>query len=245
MFSTRNFLLALKELLFPACCLVCGARINDIQEMQICPTCLPEFDFVTPPFCSCCGDPFVSKVGSNHLCSRCLTKPNHFQMARSILVYNEKSAHLIHSFKYGRKTAALSTFNAFWQLSDLTQDFLDIDLIIPIPLHKKRLQWRGYNQAQLLAETFFRDQRQKICPFLLTRVKNTPPQTGLKGRDRRNNIRGAFSVGNPEKIASRKILLIDDVYTTGSTLNECALTLIKSGAESVKVLTLARVPSCR
>ncbi len=114
-------------------------------------------------------------------------------------------------------------------------------MILPVPLHLERLRWRGYNQALLLADLFFHEQKEKINPFLLTRVKNTPPQTGLKGLERRRNVQGAFAVSHPAQVASKKILLVDDVLTTGTTLNECAKTLIAMGAEDVQALTLARV----
>lgn len=239
----RNFLKSLKELVYPAVCLVCNKHLEDIQTMHLCPKCLASFSFISSPMCSCCGGEFISKSGDDHLCSICLATPYSFSKARSLLLYNDNAAHLIHSFKYGRRTAALSTFKAFWDKSLLRKEFVHPDLVLPVPLHIERLRWRGYNQALLLAELFFQDQKKKVDPFLLIRVKNTSPQTGLKGRTRRKNLRGAFAVKYPHKIAAKKILLIDDVFTTGTTLNECAHTLIKMGAESVQAFTLARVPA--
>ena len=238
----RNFITSLKELLFPPVCLVCNTHMHDIQEMHLCQHCLAGFRFIVPPFCSACGERFVSREGTNHLCSTCLATPFSFSKARSLVSYNDHAARLIHSFKYGKRTAALSTFNAFWEKSGLKQEFSDIDLVVPVPLHLERLRWRGYNQALLLAELFFQDQKKKVDPFLLIRIKNTPPQTGLSGRDRRKNLSGAFAVVHPESISSKKILLVDDVFTTGTTLSECAQSLMSLGALSVQALTLAKVP---
>jgi ComF family protein len=237
----ENFIKSIRELFYPAVCLVCRAHLLELTEMHLCENCLADVRFIRPPLCTCCGDKFSSETGADHLCATCLTTPYFFSKARALLAYNDNAAHLIHSFKYGRKTAALSTFKAFWEKSGLQPEFQQADLILPVPLHLERLRWRGYNQALLLAELFFQEQREKINPFLLTRVKNTPPQTGLKGAARRKNILGAFAVKHPGQIVARKILLVDDVYTTGSTLNEAARTLMNMGAAEVQALTLARV----
>jgi ComF family protein len=237
----KNILASLKELIYPAVCLVCTKHLHDIQDIHLCPDCWANLHFIEPPMCSCCGKEFFAGSSANHLCSTCLTTPYSFSKARSLLSYNDDAAQLVHSIKYGRQTAALSTFNGIWEKRGLKKEFSHVDLVLPVPLHFERLQWRGYNQALLLAELFFHDRKEIINPFLLQRVTNTPPQTGLKGRERRKNVLGAFAVKHPRQIAAKNILLVDDVFTTGSTLNECAKTLMDMGAEDVQAVTLARV----
>ncbi len=117
--------------------------------------------------------------------------------------------------------------------------FREPDIILPVPLHISRLRSRGFNQALLLARVCFPEWQGKIQPDLLHRHKPTIPQTSLSGKARRNNLKGAFSVSDPGLVAGRKILLIDDVFTTGATLNECAKTLSKAGAAEIEAFTLA------
>ncbi|MBI5556992.1 MAG: ComF family protein [Deltaproteobacteria bacterium] len=121
------------------------------------------------------------------------------------------------------------------------QDLISPDRIIPVPLHMNRLRQRGFNQSLLLARAFFPDQRNKIIKTALRRQRDTIAQTGLTGLSRRKNLRDAFVVEKKDDVSGKKILLIDDVFTTGTTVNECARVLKQAGAERVDVLTLARV----
>jgi len=145
----------------------------------------------------------------------------------------------IQSFKYGEDRAALATFAALKETLPHLQAMVVPDLILPVPLHPERLRQRGFNQALVLAQTFFPEQLAKIKTTVLVRTRRTAAQTGLNGAARRKNIKGAFATA-AAKVAGRKILLIDDVFTTGTTVNECARVLCKAGAEEVHVLTLAR-----
>ncbi len=147
----------------------------------------------------------------------------------------------IHSFKYAGKTTGLSSFAVFKNRQILLRDLTEPDLIMPVPLHPRRLRERGFNQALLLANAFFPDRRGKIAPALLARRYWTLPQTGLSGPARRKNIKGAFRVKKPARIAGRQVLLVDDVLTTGATVEECARVLCRAGAREVQVITLARV----
>ena len=123
------------------------------------------------------------------------------------------------------------------------QEFLDqcpADLIIPVPLHPKRLRWRGFNQSVLLARQVSREYAIPLDPFVVYRNKETPPQTQLTEDERRKNVRGAFSLNDQKSVKGKRILLIDDVYTSGATVNECSRALKRGGAKEVYVLTLAR-----
>jgi ComF family protein len=147
----------------------------------------------------------------------------------------------IHMFKYGKKTSlcrplgllARETFFRFWDVSA-------IDLLVPVSLHVKRLRERGFNQAHLLIRRWAKEEEIPFDGRALSRDRWTEPQTSLSRTERQKNIRGAFSVRHSEQIKGRKILLVDDVYTTGATVNECARVLMKAGAQRVDVLTLAR-----
>ena len=147
----------------------------------------------------------------------------------------------IHLLKYRKKTSlsrplsalARETFLQFWDINT-------IDLLVSVPLHVKRLRERGFNQAHLLMKRWAKQDGIPLDSLTLSRGRWTEPQTTLSRAERRKNIKGAFSVRNPKRIKSRKVLLVDDVYTTGATVNECARVLMKAGAEFVDVLTLAR-----
>lgn len=114
------------------------------------------------------------------------------------------------------------------------------DVILPVPLHLKRLRWRGFNQSLLLAQAIGQKEKIAVEPFLLERTRSTAPQTQLSEKERKDNVRGAFRVSNPDRLQGTRILLIDDVYTSGATVNECARVLRHSGATDIDVFTLAR-----
>lgn len=234
------FFKAFLDILCPASCLVCGIRQSS-SEQFFCKTCSPRIHLIEEPFCVCCGQPFPNAAGGNHLCAVCLKSPWYFTAARAVFQYNEPIARLVHLFKYQGRTSGLSLFRTAGQISGALPEMADLDLILPVPLHPKRLRERSFNQALLLARTFFPHHKQKISPTQLVRTRWTLPQTALSGRARRKNVKGAFAVQDPRQLKGKRVLLVDDVLTTGATVNECARVLVRAGAEEVRVLTLARV----
>ncbi len=232
---------ALKDILFPPTCLRCNQKLGKTDDLLFCPDCTAQIPLIKPPFCTCCGQEFPNSTSDEHLCGICLRKPPYFQRARAIFRYNKFTAPLIHAFKYQGRTTAQKTFRTLWQKVSSNADLTHPDIIIPIPLHIKRLQERGFNQSLILARIFFPNDLQRIKPTLLIRQRRTKTQTGLDGRSRRQNLAGAFHVPDKSPIKDKKILLIDDVFTTGTTTNECAKVLLKNGAKQIEVLTLARV----
>jgi ComF family protein len=147
---------------------------------------------------------------------------------------------VVQKFKYGRRVSLGKPLGRL--LVTGCEEFLrecDVDLIIPVPLHSKRLRWRGFNQSVLLARQVSRVYGVSMDPFVLLRTKETPPQTQLSEDERRKNMRGAFAVNSDRSVDGKRILLIDDVYTSGATVNECSRTLRRAGAKEVYVLTLA------
>ena len=225
------------NLLFPPFCLNCKKHIESTQ--LLCGECFGLVKFIKNPYCSCCGRVFHGG-GENHLCGDCLQAPWAFEKARSLFAYEEIIAALIHNLKYSGKTTGLKTL--CW-LSGHSVIWDDIDtpaFIIPVPLHLKRLRKRGFNQALVLARSLFPDEKKKIRYDILVRKSNTPSQTGLSGKERRKNLKNAFVVEKKLEISGKKILLLDDVFTTGSTANECAKALKAAGCKKVEVLTICR-----
>ncbi|MBU0680989.1 MAG: ComF family protein [Proteobacteria bacterium] len=182
---------------------------------------------------------YVKSGGGSHLCTLCRQKKYAFERARAVFCYNDEIGKLIHSLKFSGKKTGLRTMAVLAQNSSLA-DLSSPDIIVPVPLHPLKLKSRGFNQSLLLAKVFFPDQKAKIS-HCLVRSRHTRPQTGLKGDERRKNVVGAFLVREPERVQGKKICLVDDVFTTGTTVNECAKTLKKAGAASVEVATLAMV----
>ena len=231
----------------------CSDNIPKIFEKLmapfLCPSCTSGFFPVESPKCSRCGMVFKSRQGEDHLCGECLDSPKRFQIARSAGIYKYTLMAVIHCFKYKGKTQLarpLGTllFTAFINLWDK----MSIDLIVPVPLHVKKLRMRGFNPSFLLVKEWV-----GIAKFLnvglpdipininvLARRRWTEPQTGLGREERLANIKNAFNISDGSKITGKRILLVDDVYTTGATVNECAKVLLKGGAGHVDVLTLAR-----
>ncbi len=228
----------LAELCFPPYCLYCKAPLPQ-SVLLFCPDCLHEIKFLEEPLCPCCG--IMYQTGENHLCSVCLRKKWNFTRARAAVIYNDTVAKALFSLKYGGRRAALKTFQKMMEHSSVCSPLADADYIIPVPLHVNRLRHRGFNQALLLANAFFPDRKHAIKKDTLVRIKDTIPQTGLNGVHRRKNMRNAFAVRNSQSLMGKNVLLVDDVFTTGTTVDECAGVLLDAGAGQVDVLTFARV----
>jgi ComF family protein len=232
---------ALIDFFFPPKCLFCGNSLGELHDDHPCPLCTERIKFFSHPRCPCCGLGFGDIPGEDHLCSQCLTEERHFTKARAIGPYEGLMAEAIHRFKYqgaSRLAKPLGTFLAEYR--DPEFPFSDFELILSVPLHPRRLRQRGFNQSLLLARGVSRTHSIPLDFTALQRTRYTEPQTQLSGSERQKNIRGAFEVRGPEAIAEKHILLIDDVFTTGSTVRECAKVLLKAEAKQVDVLTLAR-----
>jgi len=214
-----------------------------------CPNCVSDLTAISSPMCTCCGVAFKSQQVQNHLCGDCIVQPKKFTMARAAVSCDPQFMAIIHRFKYAGKTRLamplggmmLSAFMRHWGDEE-------VDGLLPVPLHSQKFRSRGFNQSYLLIQRWKTIAKTMQIPLsnlsihtdVLIRTKGTKPQTGLGRAQRLKNIRDAFSVQSPEKICGKKVLVVDDVYTTGATANECARMLLKFGAERVDVLTLAR-----
>lgn len=255
LFFIQRLYQSLLDAIFPQKCLICGAfeglqpcdegvasdPLVHITVSWFCASCRKDLRPIASPFCSKCGRPFVSREGDNHVCWECLVEQRHFRRARAFGLYDGALMEAIHRLKFGRHTSLSRPLSAllretFFQYWDVTT----VDLLVPVPLHLKRLRQRGFNQAHLLIRRWAKQDGITFDGLTLSRSRWTEPQTALSRKERKKNIKGAFLIKHRETIRGKKIVLVDDVYTTGSTVNECALVLIKAGAALVDVLTLAR-----
>jgi ComF family protein len=237
----RRLLTPLIELLFPSICHLCKEYIPNAGEVKLCPECLAKAPPLLSPKCSCCGRQFESHIGEDHLCGPCTTDPPPFSSARAALLFEGSTRELIHQFKYSQRVLLRRPLGllAASYLDDCAREF-GADLIVPVPLHSKRLRQRGFNQAVLLGEIFSQRWGVSLARNNLRRIRWTEPQVNLGAAERAANVKGAFALNEAKAIAGRKILLIDDVYTTGSTVKECCRVLLKAGAAEIGVLTVAR-----
>ena len=235
----QEWLKGVKDLLFPPSCFVCSVSPSG-AACGICSDCLQNVSLISTPLCSVCGREMPDSAAGDHLCGSCLRKRPPYSSARGIAHYQEPVASLLHSLKYQGDTSALPALQEIIALSAPAAP-TEEDRIIPVPLYIHRLRQRGFNQALLLAQLFFPQRKNCILVDTLRRIRHTVPQTGLNGVARRKNMRKAFSVRNAKQVQGRKIILVDDVYTTGTTVAECSRVLFAAGAREVHVLTLARV----
>jgi ComF family protein len=236
---SNNWSEAFFKLLFPQACKSCGVIIESGDKGEICPSCLAQITFLGTPCCPVCGLMFLKSGGDSHPCGTCKSTPPFFSQARSLVRYSGDVGTLIHSFKFRGDLSSLVTFGR-WAENSVFSSLTPPDYIIPVPLHAKRIQERGFNQAALLAQVFFPQQKNKIKHFLYRR-KNTTSQTQLGGVERRRNLKKCFALYPDVDVRNKIIYVVDDVYTTGTTVNECAKVLMKAGARCVEVATLAMV----
>jgi len=179
--------------------------------------------------------------GGDHLCGSCLSAPPRYRVARSAYVYGGVIASLIHDLKYGKKTIRRRVLGELLleRLGDTIAGWGG-DLLLPVPLHPKRLRFRGFNQAILIGEVLSRHLSIPLERSLLARTQETPPQTSLSHDERLTSLRGAFAVTAPDRVAGKRVLLLDDVMTTGATMNECARVLMQAGCAEVCAISVAR-----
>jgi len=226
------------DAVLPPLCLSCGAIVS--EPGALCGACWEKVGFLAAPHCQACGHPFEFDAGDQSLCGHCLREPPPWRRARAVFRYDEHSKGLILRFKHADRLEGAPAF-ARWMARAGAELLAECDLIVPVPLHRFRLLARRYNQAALLANALGKQTGIAVAPDVLTRTRRTESQGHMNREQRRKNVRGAFVVRQPARVAGKRVVLVDDVLTTGATLGECARVLKAAGAHSVDVLTLGRV----
>jgi len=231
------------DILYPPRCCACG-ELTGVENYDggICRICSISIIACESPLCPVCGLPYQGAAGPDHECVSCAASTPPFTKLRSAFHYGGSVHDMITSFKYrGKIHAGANLLGLSIRSNCLDEISEDRTMIAPVPLHFMRLARRGFNQSAILAGMISSVTGIPFNPGLLQRTRNTPPQTKLSGAERVKNVKGAFRVSSPRRLKGQCILLVDDVFTTGSTVKECARTLLQAGAESVNVFTLARV----
>jgi len=239
--NPRMAALAVLDFLYPPLCIACRTRVA--EPYSLCAACWRDVSFLDGPGCARCGLPFDADPGGETLCAACHARPPAFDLARAVLRYDDASKPLILAFKHGDRLENAPAF-ARW-LERTGRPLLDrSDLIVPVPLHRWRLWWRRYNQAAVLAACLGRIAAKPVAMLALERKRPTPSQGAMpSAKARRRNVLGAFRVDAKarETVKGKAVLLVDDVLTTGATLEACARALRRAGAARVMAVTLARV----
>ena len=230
------------DFIFPASCSYCRSPVGDSSVPYFCSDCWADFSLITGPVCPCCGNPYASLEAlihsPDHECGACRLRPPKYDQALSVGYFEGALREAIHQFKY-RPCRSLGKPLSDWMARNV-KVISGIDVIMPVPLHTKRLRQRGFNQALLLAHQMSEVNAIPLSYDNLVRIRPTRPQVELSGEERIRNVSGAFSVNHSGEIKDKRVLLVDDVFTTGATMNECASVLRRAGAEGVTALTLAR-----
>lgn len=229
------------DLVFPRNCPLCNRTLDVDEPGCVCPPCIAAFPRIEPPMCHWCGRPVRGAIQNEFVCSQCLGKRLHYDRAYSACLADAKMLDAIHRFKYQREVYfAPSLAQVLVECAKRHVPWTELDVIVPVPLHPRKQRQRHFNQARMLADALSVAFDKPILDPNLRRVVDTPSQTFLDAEARRKNLREAFRVKRPAEFAGKRIVLVDDVFTTGSTANVCAHELKKAGAVSVFVLTLAR-----
>lgn len=237
--SLTTLLHGLRDVVFPPVCLECGGLVKHVELRHICERCAPRIFFVRDPHCLTCGHPFFGQVEGERICPHCDGLHPAYREGRTCVLFKGPARHLVHTLKYNRGLHVLADIEAVIRRHPAILDYVRGKTLVPVPLHPAKQRSRGYNQSRLLAESFARAAGgdTQIVPFL-QRVRETGSQTRLNRAARRSNLKNAFAplpgaAINPDLT----YLLVDDVFTTGSTLNACARVLRRAGCLNLDVVT--------
>ncbi len=230
----------LLDLALPPRCAFCRGPVAD--PAALCAACWSDLAFVVEPLCDCCGRPFAFEAEAESLCGACMARRPAYDRARSALIYAGNARDLIRRFKF-RDETGLAPLLTKWAREAGAALLEDADWVAPVPLHWMRLYRRRYNQSALLARHLAVRGRAAFAPDMLRRIRRTRPQTGLGPRERGRNVAGAFRLTPSwrDRVRGARIVIVDDVLTTGATLEACARVLKRSGAARVDALSVARV----
>ena len=239
----REYIDSFLELIYPEknCCQICGEVDDKIGEKYICKGCFKKLRLIKFPVCKVCGKS-LSTTPEQKLCQECIRNPKSFYKNRSPFRYKGIIKKILHDYKYLDKPYYFKMLGYFLYQYIQETNYTDYDFITTVPLHNIKLRKRGYNQAELIAKYLA---KKLSIPYIdtLKRVKNTTKQSNLSKEDRARNLKNVFEIKSKNtynKIRGKKILIVDDIYTTGATINECSSVLTTNGANRVYSITVAR-----
>jgi ComF family protein len=230
---------ALASLFYPPACSVCATSVG--HQDYLCAECERKLPRITPPFCATCSEPFSGAISDTFNCANCAQRTLYFESAVAIYRSRGVIRHLVHQLKYNNQLHLRHPV-ANWVNDALDDDRLrghDFDLLVPVPLHPARKRHRGFNQAEELARLVSK-RRGIACRAVLQRTRYTTTQTQFDRAERMENLHNAFRLRKKEDVRGLRVLLIDDILTTGATLSECARVLRRAGASMVYAATAAR-----
>jgi ComF family protein len=221
---------------------LCASCREPVSDAGLCPACWAKLSFIAPPYCERLGIPFTYDPGPGILSMEAIADPPAFHRARAAVRYDEVARTLVHAFKYGDRLDLGPTMGRWMATAGQTL-LSEADALVPVPLHWRRQWARRFNQSALLAEVIAKASAVPVNYHTLKRVKATPQQVGLSQSAREQNVQGAFRVPPDGKaeVAGRRLILIDDVLTSGATMDACARALLRAGAAQVDALVFARV----
>ncbi|MEP0324552.1 ComF family protein [Bauldia litoralis] len=228
------------DLALPAQCLSCQRHVSRLGGL--CPVCWGELRLIEKPYCARLGLPFAYDLGPNALSAEAIAEPPPFDRLRAVARFDTVARSLVHGLKYRDRTE-LARWMGAWMARAGGDVIAEADFILPVPLHRWRLWLRRFNQSAALAAVVAASADKPFVPMALKRVRATAQQVGLSANERDRNVRGAFLVPADYKpiVAGRRVLLVDDVYTTGATARAVTRALLRAGASGVDVLVFARV----
>lgn len=231
---------AAADLVVPPVCLACHRPLA--AQTAVCAVCWTEIDFIRPPLCDRLGIPLPFDVGEGAVSAAAVADPPEYDRARAVARFDGVMRELVHDLKFRDRHEARALFGR-WLAEAGRELIADADLLVPVPLTRRRLLARRFNQAAILAQEVGRHATARYAPLVLGRVRSRPPQVGLSRQQRRDNVAGVFAVPSEARdgIAGARIVLVDDVITTGATVRAAARALKKAGAARVDVLALAMV----
>ncbi len=230
----------LLDFLYPPVCLACSAPVGEANGL--CADCWQALKPITAPLCAKTGLPFAVDMGENAVSAEALNAPPEYDRARAAFVYSELSARLVARFKYGDRPE-LAAFISLAMAGAGRELWPGDPVLVPVPLHRLRLWRRGYNQSAELARDLGRRLGLDYAPDLAVRRRHTRQQVGLSGEQRRRNVAGAFAIDRhvAARLAGRRLVLVDDVVTTGATVSALTRALRRAGFDHIDVISFARV----
>jgi ComF family protein len=237
--SIKKFFQRATNIVFPAKCVICNVMTS--EGLALCSECWKKIDFITDPNCELCGFPFDFDAGEGVFCAECNQAPPYFDKALSLFKYSKHSKALIFKLKYHDQLHVAQFLARL--IADKLQKLYEYRVVMSVPLHGKRIRKRLYNQSAVIGSHVAKLTRLEFFPNALIKKRHDTPQNQLSRRQRKKNVLNSFDIADEDKkfIEGRNIILIDDVYTTGSTANECSKTLKKAGCGKILVVTAARV----